>query len=417
MDSELEIYARLALAAGLGLMVGVERGWRKREQPEGSRAAGVRTYTLIGLFGGAAAALQSDMALVAGLAALTVFLAIAYVTGLKSDPDRSLTGEIAGLLTYSLGALAVMGDMVLAAAAGAVTVAVLASRETVHAWIKRVEQTELKAAIQLLVISVVILPVLPNRGYGPGGVLNPFELWWVVVAVVGISFAAMAAVKWLGPRSGLLWTGLIGGASSSTVVAVACARMAAAAPGLAALLAASAGAATAVKYVRALFIASLITPAGARLLAPGLLAAAALTALATFITLKRAKPVDADHRSLELKDSRDLTLALSFAAFLGVVTLAAYYGNKFFGTAGLLAVSALSGLVDVDAVTVSAARQAAASAPGAALVLAVSAALAVNTIAKAVYVSVIAGGDMARRYAIIAAAALIGLASGLIRFF
>jgi len=291
---------------------------------------------------------------------------------------------------------------------------VLASREVLHDWIKRVEGIELKAAIQLLVISVVVLPVLPNRGYGPGDVLNPFELWWMVVVIVGLSFIAMAAVKWLGPHAGIMSTGLVGGLASSTAVAIGYARMAKNARALAPVLAAGVGAATVVKFFRAWLVAAIIFPAGAQALAPGLGAAALLAAIATFIVARQTDRVTADHHRVDLGKSDDLTVALSFAAFLGAVTLIAHYANLWFGAWGVLAISAVTGLVDVDAVTVSTARQALTSGTGVTMVAAVSIALAVNTAAQVVYVAYIAGRAMALRFGFIALAALTGLGLGLL---
>jgi uncharacterized membrane protein (DUF4010 family) len=416
MVDNLDIYARMALALGIGLMVGIERGWRARERPAGSRAAGIRTFTLIGLFGGLAAALGGDLVVIAGFVGVLALLAIAYITGLASQPDRSITGEVAALITYSLGVLAVRGDMVLAAAGAVVLVAVLGSREVVHAWLLKIERVELKAAIQLLVLSVVILPVLPNRGYGPGNVLNPFELWWVVVVIVGISFAAMAAVKALGANAGLLWTGLLGGLASSTAVAVSSARMAAAAPGLTTILAASVGAATTVKFLRTLLIAAVIFPAGAQALAPSVIMAAILAGAATIIVARQHH--DASHTAsmLDLGKAGDLTVAVFFALLLGAVTLAAHYANAWFGAAGVLAMSAVSGLVDVDAVTVSTARQALMLDPEATqtMVRAVVLALAVNTSAQIAYVAFIAGRAMAVRIGVIAGVAIAGLMLGLL---
>jgi uncharacterized membrane protein (DUF4010 family) len=414
LDPTLESYVRLALAFGIGLMVGIERGWRARDQADGTRPAGLRTFTMIGLFGGIAATFPSDMVLIAGFVGTTVLVAVSYVTRLSIDPDRSITSEVAALATFALGALAVRGDIVLAAALGAVLVAVLASREWMHAAIKRVEQAELKAAIQLLVISVVVLPVLPNRGFGPGDVLNPFELWWVVVVVAGISFTATAAVKFLGPRAGLLWTGLIGGFASSTAVAVSCARLAKESPSLAPILSASVGAATTVKFLRTGFVAAIIYPAGFWVIAPSLGAAALATLAVTIWTIPRSGAQSAGSANLTLKSSSDLTVPLSFAVILGVVTLGVHFGSQLFGDLGVLIVSALSGLVDVDAITVSTARQAAAGSSSLVMAQAVGVALAVNTLAKVAYVAAIAERSMARSFALIAAASLLGLGVGLV---
>lgn len=414
MNMEFEIYTRLALAFGIGLMVGVERGWRGRERPAGSRAAGIRTFTLIGLLGGLAALVPGDGVLVAGLLAVLVLMVAAYVTGLTANPDRSITGEVAALATYALGALAVRGDMVVAAAAAAVLVAVLGSREAIHSWVNQIERVQLKAAIQLMIISMVILPFLPDKGYGPGDVLNPYELWWMVVVIVGISFLAMALVKRLGAHAGLLSTGLLGGLASSTAVAVGCARLAVDAPGLSPVLAAAVGSATAVKFFRSLLVAAIIYPAGAAVLAPSLVMASLAAGAATIFIMRGTDDSSASHPKLDLGKTGDLTVAVSFAAFLGLVTVAAYYANAWFGGLGVLAISAVSGLVDVDAVTVSTARQAVASGDPVVMARAVTAALAVNTLSKAVYVAVIAGRAMALRFGMIAAAALAGLALGLL---
>jgi uncharacterized membrane protein (DUF4010 family) len=283
-----------------------------------------------------------------------------------------------------------------------------------HAAIKRVEQAEIKAAIQLLVISVVVLPVLPNRGFGPGDVLNPFELWWVVVVVAGISFTATAAVKILGPRAGLLWTGLIGGFASSTAVAVSCAKLAKESPAFAPILSASVGAATTVKFLRTGFVAAVIYPAGFWVIAPSLGAAALATLALTIWNLSRSGPKSSGSASLTLKSSSDLAVPLSFAAILGVVTLAVFFGNQMFGDLGVLIVSALSGLVDVDAITVSTARQAAAGSSSAVMAKAIVVALAMNTLAHVAYIAVIAGLPMVRSFAPIAVASLTGLSVGLV---
>lgn len=414
IDPTLESYTRLSLAFGIGLMVGIERGWRARERADGSRAAGLRTFTLMGLFGGIVAVLQNDWVLIAGFFAITTLLATAYFTGLSSDPDRSITGEVAGLATFALGALAVRGDMVLAAALGVVLVSVLASREWTHNWIRQIEKVELKAAIQLLIISVVVLPVLPNRGYGPGGVINPFELWWVVVIVAAISFAAMAAVKVLGPRAGLLWTGILGGLASSTAVAVSCARLAKGSPALNDALSAAIAAATGVKFIRTGLIAFLIFPAGAVSLAPSLLLAAIAAMACALVLLRRQPGHDRTSNQIVFGAASDLTVPLSFAAVLAIVTLGVYFGNATLGNLGVLAVSALSGLVDVDAITVSAGRQSAAGATATLMAQAVVVALGVNTIAKAVYVFFIAGRALFNRVAVIGGSALLGLGLGLL---
>ncbi|MDX2145264.1 MAG: DUF4010 domain-containing protein [Rhodospirillaceae bacterium] len=415
MDPQFESYARIGLALGIGLIVGIERGWRARERPAGSRAAGIRTFTLIGLLGGVAASMGSEIAIVAGFAGVAALMVAAYVTGLPQTQDRSITGEVAALLTYGLGVLAVRGDMVLAAAAAVALVAVLNLREPIHEWIKGLEQSELTAALQLLVISVVVLPVLPNRGFGPGSLLNPFELWWIVVLIVGLTFIGQTAVRWLGAHRGIVVTALAGGLASSSAVAVSYARLAKTTPELGGVLAAGIGAATAVKFIRTLVIAAIIYPAGARPLAVALLTAAAATALSAVAVARRARGTHGVHHGkIDMGAAGDLTTAMVFAAVLAVVTLLVHYARGWFGDAGVYAVAALSGLVDVDAVTVSMTRLAAANGGSfvSAMSMAIVIALAVNTMAKLVYATAIAGRAFFPPVAGIAGSALAGLALG-----
>jgi uncharacterized membrane protein (DUF4010 family) len=418
MDPQFESYARVGLALGIGLMVGIERGWRSRERPAGSRAAGIRTFTLIGLLGGIAALMGGESAIVAGLAGVAALMVTAYVTGLAQTQDRSITGEVAALLTYGLGVLAVRGDMVLAAAAAVALVAVLNLREPIHEWIKGLEQSEITAALQLLVISVVVLPVLPNRGFGPGNLLNPFELWWIVVLIVGLTFVGQSAVRWLGARRGVVVTALAGGLASSSAVAVSYARLARTTPEMGAIFAAGIGAATAVKFVRTLVIAAVIFPAAARPLAVMLLTAGVATALSALVVARRARGThdthDTHHGTIDMGAAGDLTTAIGFAAVLAVVTLLVHYARGWFGDAGVYAVAAVSGLVDVDAVTVSMTRLAAANGGAfvSAMSLAIVIALAVNTLAKLVYATAIAGRAFFPPVARIAGSALSGLALG-----
>ncbi|MBL8645555.1 MAG: DUF4010 domain-containing protein [Rhodospirillaceae bacterium] len=412
MNGELEIFTRLALSFGIGLIVGIERGWRSRDAAEGTRTAGLRTFTLIGFLGGILATVPGDAAVLGGGAAVLALMVAAYVTRQDEPANRSLTTEVAALITYALGVLAVRGDMALSAAAVVLLVTVLHAREPMHAWLKTLERVELKAALQLLVISVVVLPVLPDKGFGPGSVLNPYELWWMVVVIVGISFIAVAATKWLGARAGVLLTGVLGGLASSTAVAVGYARLARETPAFAFTLATGVGAATALKFLRTLAVVALITPAGAMELLPSIGLSALLVGLVTIFYVLRRGRSSAMPDAASVSETTDLTVALTFGAVLAAVTLAAHYGRVWFGAWGVVAVAALSGLVDVDAVSVSAARDVVATSDVNLLVLAVPVALAVNTLAKLACIQAIAGAGMARPYAGIAAAAIMGLALG-----
>ncbi len=227
--ADTDILIRLALALSIGLLLGLERGWHERGAREGDRTAGIHTFALTGLLGGICGWLAHGTLPIlpaAGLLALTVLLAVSYRAKLSRDADLGLTTEIALLLTFGLGVAATLAEMA-PAAAGAVVVAVLLSlKPRLHGLIDRIEHLELEALLKLALISAVILPLLPDRGFGPGAVLNPYELWWAVVIVAGLSFAGYVAIRLFGTGAGIMVTGFFGGFASSTSTTLVLSRLA-----------------------------------------------------------------------------------------------------------------------------------------------------------------------------------------------
>jgi len=203
---------RLGLALAIGLFVGIERFWVSRSEPEGSRIAGVRSFALAGLLGGLWGVLADAVEpVLLGFAALgfAALIVVAYARETRAAgavADRGITTEIAALVVFALGIVAVRIDMALAAASGVVTVALLWFKADLHRTIAGLDAAEIGAAIRLLLISVVLLPLLPDRGYGPGGALNPYELWWMVVLVAGVSFAGYVATRLVGGARGIVAT-------------------------------------------------------------------------------------------------------------------------------------------------------------------------------------------------------------------
>jgi uncharacterized membrane protein (DUF4010 family) len=358
---ELEIFQRLGLALAIGLLVGVERGWESGDT-SGIRVAGVRTFALIGLYGGIAGWLSTVLgAATLGLLSLgfAALVAVGYWLAVRDDGDHGLTTEIAALLVFALGAAAVLGQPAPAAAVGVVATALLAVKSRLHGWIARIRRLELTAAIELAIISVVVLPILPDRGYGPGGVLNPYALWWAVVLVAALSFAGYVAIRVAGARLGTMIAGLMGGLASSTATTWAFARMARDAGDLARLLAVGAVLAGSVTFLRILAVAAVFNGPLAAALAPPLLAMAA-TGFAGALVLRLGARSDAEAPpALQgMTNPLDVGTALKFAAFLALVLVATELSRGWFGTAGVYAVAALSGLTDVDAVTISMATSA-----------------------------------------------------------
>lgn len=396
---DLELFKRLGLALAIGLLLGVERGWHSRDQPEGQRVAGVRTFALTGFLGGVAAVLglvAGDIVLAAAFLLFAALLIAAWVSRPRDADDWGTTTEVAQLLTFALGALAVRGDMDLAAAGGVVVLALLSMKEKLHLWIGALREIELVAAVKLLLISVVMLPLLPNQGYGPGDVLNPYELWLLVVLIAAISFVGYFAIKLAGARTGAMLTGLFGGLASSTALTVGFSRMGKNSQTIQPLLTAGVTLAAGVMFLRVLLLVFVLNQDLLVPLAMTLVPMAAVCFVGALV-LWMGRRGDADAGEMPLDNPFDLATALKFGVFLAVVLIIAYYAKQWLGDAGLYALGAISGIADVDAITLSMARMAQTPEFHEAAVGAIFLASAVNTLSKGAMVQILCGGTMAKR--------------------
>jgi uncharacterized membrane protein (DUF4010 family) len=407
------IYQRLALSLGIGFLVGLERGWHNRDKMSGTSVAGVRTFTLMGFLGGLAglAGTVVDDALTLVIAiGFFGFVVTAYVTGLRpmkeGSTDKGMTTEVAALITFVLGLLAVRGDMTLAAVCTVVLVAMLNLKTTLHNGLMQIQAFELQAAIKLLLISVVVLPFLPNQGFGPAGIWNPFEIWWMVVLIAGISFAGYFAIKIVGTKTGPLIMGLLGGLASSTALSVAASRFVAKMPKTGPAFSGAIAVSAAVSFARTYLLATLLYPPIGLVLAVPLLVAS-LVAVGGALIMQLRLTSDADIASDDVMAAMgspdDFAAALKFgAALFGVITLA-HYATEWLGPEGLYSVAALSGLVDVDAVTLSVSRMAEAGGDVSVelAALAILIAVFVNSVVKVAIGGFFAGWVFARGLALI----------------
>ena len=350
-------FLRLGVALAIGLLVGLERGWRAREDPAGSRTAGLRTFGIIGLLGGIFAALAAGMSapviFAAGLLAVAALFGLFQFHEASHDNTFSVTGVMAGLGVFGLGGLAVSGDYRVAAAGGAALAAVLASREILHATLRQLSWIELRSALVLAVMTTIVLPILPNRAIDPWGGLNPWEIWFFTVLIATISFAGYIAVRVLGPRRGLLVSALAGALASSTAVTVALARMAKGADQVRPLVGAAALAGM-VSILRVLVVVTLLRPEVLPHIAlPALCAAGVLGVAGLAMLLRDASVQQPDEM---LRNPFELRALLVFAALFAVVSTASAALVGLFGGASLPATSALSGMFDVDVAVLSAVR-------------------------------------------------------------
>ena len=268
----------LLAAVAAGLLIGIERGWKQRGEPEGSRVAGVRTFTLIGGAGGLIsiiARLVSPLVAAVIAAGLTGGLLIAFLRGPRTPRQRDATTMIAALGTLALGLLAGAGQPALAVAGAALTTLVLATRKQAHKLVGALSAQEVQAIAEFAVIAAAVLPFLPDRRIGPYEAWNPFQLWLVVVFITGFSLVGYVANRLFGEKRGTITTALIGGAYSSTAVTAALAtRLRAGEKGP---LATGIALASAVMYARQALLCAILAPAAALELAI-LLAPAGATA-------------------------------------------------------------------------------------------------------------------------------------------
>jgi uncharacterized membrane protein (DUF4010 family) len=354
----LDLFQRLGLALGIGFLVGVEREWKHRDAAEGARAAGVRTHAIIGLMGGIAAAMLPAIghigfaALAAGFAAAMILFKLRET---EIDNDISVTGLIASLLVFALGAYSVVGNVTIAAASGVALAGLLAFKQSIHGWVDKLTWKELRSALLILAATAIALPLLPNRTIDIWDAINPRELWLLTILVAGASFAGYVAVRLLGEDVGLFAGAAAGSLVSSTVVTAELGRRVRAgetAPALAAAAAALAAAISVARVGLLIFIsAAVVLPQ----VAPAL-AAATLTFLVAAFALRRFvadKKSGGDGRE-QLQSPLEVWSVLKFAAFLGAVIVVGRIVTEAFGEAGLLPFAATAGLADVDAVALAA---------------------------------------------------------------
>jgi uncharacterized membrane protein (DUF4010 family) len=388
---------RLAVALAIGLLIGLERGWEYRELGEGHRVAGIRTFGLIALLGGVAVQLGGpahEIFLSAAILAVAMLMGIGYWRAVQKSEDVSITTPIAALVAFSLGAMAGLGHLTIASSAAVVVTTILGFRLELHAMVANIAHEELTATMRLLLISVVVLPILPDRALGPWHAFNPYQIWWMVVLVAGLSYLGFFANKFLGQRRGMLVTGLFGGLTSSTAVTVSLAPIAREGEEQREVVAAAVLAASAIMFPRLLIIAAVLTPDLALEVTPAFTAATILTIAAAGYFAWKSRGSEIAEQSHDLKTRNPLALwfALKFGLVLSVMMIASRVVESILGNSGLLTFAAISGLADAAPITLSVSSMVAQHQVGlSTAVIAVLIGAAVNTLVKPALMTFVAG--------------------------
>lgn len=378
MEQE-ELFRRLAVALAIGLLVGLERGWQTREDPDHQRAAGLRTFALTGLLGGISAAISAA------------------------------TGPIV-LVAALLGAYAMIGNDLVAVAVAVVMAILLALRDPLHSWVKKLTWPELRSALMLLAMTFLMLPVLPDRPIDPWNVLNPAEIWLLAILIAVISFAGYIAVRVFGDRNGIAVAALAGGLASSTAVTLSFARLAREHPESTRLLAGGILLAGATMLARILVLAGLIKPELLGTLLLPAVAAGAVQLAGSGLLLWKGESQSTQQSLLDIRSPFDLGTVLKLAGLIAVIMVVAKAMTDRASSAGLYLLAAVSGIADVDALTLSMARFAGGQVTLLDASVAIMIAAAVNTLSKTAMATAVGGRDLGLLVGGFSAASLAALA-------
>lgn len=397
MDA-FELLERLSVALAIGMVIGLERGWQARELPEGERAVGLRTLALSGLLGGVWAAIartSGDAGYIALGLAFVVYSAVITLFRYRemvAGGTFGATTVVTTMLAFALGAFAVAGDMQVAAAAGVAVAGILALKDFLHNWLKRLSWAELRSVLVLLAMTIILLPILPNRAIDRFGAINPFELWLMTILIAALSFVGYIALKLAGERKGIVITSVAGGLTSSTAVTLTMSRLARENLEHRDTLIAGVLLAGATMFVRVLVVVGFISlPLVPRLALPLSCAAAVLVGIAVYY-LGSTGARESEHQQIDLKNPFEMATVLQFGALLTIITVLARTVTNYAGSAGAYVLALVSGIVDVDAFSLSMSRLGSGELGYDVASEAILLVTAVNTVAKSV-LGWIAGGQ------------------------
>ncbi len=351
MADDLTPFRQLLVSLLLGLLVGIQREWRQES------LAGVRSFTLVTLAGTITAMLAGQFGgILMAAAALAVTALIVMKQRYQSPSDAASPGlstEFALLVMFGVGALVRTAPAWVAISAAGITAVMLQAKMELHGLARRLTQEDLRSVSQFVLVALVILPVLPDEAYGPYAVLNPHHIWLVVVIIVGIGLAGYVAYRLFGERAGALMSGVLGGLISSTATTLGYARQARDNPGHVHHVAFVIVLAWAIPYARIAVLVGLVTQS----LRPIYLPLAALFALTLLFAAMNWRGTKKDIAGMPPQENpSELGTALVFAVLYSVILLGAAWAQNQIGSRGLIAVSALAGLTDLDAIALSVAR-------------------------------------------------------------
>lgn len=352
---QLELALRFGSALGLGVLLGLER---ERTKSQEHSFAGVRTIGLIALAGALAAYFDEPLGLpwlallVFGALALLVVVSYA-VTAARGE--LGITTEVTALLAFLLGWLCMRDQIALAGGLAVASALILALKDWLHRLAQRIEARDVEATLKFAIVTLIVLPLVPNETFGPPplDVLNPHQVWLMVVLISGVNFVSYILVKVVGPEHGFGLTGVLGGLVSSTAVSLGFAQRSRKQPEQSSALALGILLAWTVMFLRVLAIVAVVNLALAERLLPAM-AGLALSCVAISAWLWKRRAGGAGTADVAAGENPfELWQAVRFGLAFGVVILAARAAEVYLGTGGLYLAGAIAGLTDVDAISLS----------------------------------------------------------------
>jgi len=349
---DVTIIQNFLIALALGALIGLEREYAVYRQ-KGHEYAGIRTFPLIALFGAFSAYLGeiiSPWILIVGMAMIGTLIIVAYFS--LSKIDRKHTGavsEVAGFLTFFIGVLAYQGEIILAVVLAVTMTVILFARSVLHNFAKHINKQEMIDTLKFIVVAFVILPFLPNQSFGPYEIFNPYLIWLMVVFVSGISFVAYIALKWLGEK-GIVLAGLLGGLASSTATTVSLSHRSKNENKVYKALALGVILANVAMFIRILFITFILNR---ELFSKTVIPLSILILVSLVFSYFFWKKVKKIKGRVKLGSPFTLVPALKFGLFFAIVLVLVKIADAYFSTKGVYLASFISGLADLDAITVS----------------------------------------------------------------
>ncbi|MEX0679499.1 MAG: DUF4010 domain-containing protein [Pirellulales bacterium] len=351
MDA-LDAFKAIGMSLGLGLLVGLQR------EHAASQIAGIRTFALVTLLGTIMAMLGEPYGgwLVAvGALCVAVLLFVANLAKMRRGLNEpGLTTEVAAMVMYGVGAYLVLGDASVAVLVGGIVAVLLQLKQPMHSFVSQMGADDIRIIMQFVLLALVILPVLPNESYGPFEAFNPHEIWLMVVLIVGLSVAGYIVYKFFGQDAGTVLGGVLGGLVSSTATTVSYARRTSRQPpavGQAALVIAIA---SAIAVGRVIVEVGVAAAPIVRYVAPPLAVMFLWMLALSAVVYRFDRPGKAELPPP--KNPAELRMALIFGAMYAAIKLAVAATQHYFGDSALYAVAGISGLTDLDAITLSTAK-------------------------------------------------------------